>query len=203
MAKAKPELLSLADIANIYGISREPLSELHRKKKIRPIVYGSQGVAHLFDINEVADAARLPPRPLVAAAQRPSNDEPEEETYPVSTIETFQTAKARKMSADATSAEIKMAKERGTAIDPNIIKAFIDDMFTKVRTRLRAVPDKVAVSLRLTPAQAVVLADAVDEALNELSDGANVLEKARAGESDERNLETESADPEATEEDDS
>lgn len=201
--KRQTVLYSLAEIANMYGIDKGSLKALEIKRLIVPSVYGSQGVAHLYPLEEVRKAASLPPPPSQASTRPAKKNAAGEETHPVSTIETFQTAKGRKMSADATRAEIALAKERGTAIDPNIIKSHIDDMFTKVRTRLRAVPDKVASILKLTPAQVQVIADAVDEALNELSNGANVIERARTAERDDRDIEPELDEPEASGEDDS
>lgn len=93
----------------------------------------------------------------------------------------FDAARARKAEADARLAELAAAKACGTVVEIEAVAEIVGAELSTVRSRLLAMPAKLAPRLAAAgdarACQALV-AEEVDAALTELSEGAAVAEKA-------------------------
>lgn len=83
----------------------------------------------------------------------------------------FDDAKARKMAAEAELAEIELATKRGELVPVSVAITRVVDEYTAVRSKLLAIPSKMAPLVAAESAEAVcraLLLQIITEALNEL-----------------------------------
>ena len=159
MSKAAGGDCSRAEIARICGVAVETIDRwLARGMPIRK--QGGRGVAHKFNAAEVIDW-----RIARATAKR------EEVSSDVLDLEE---ARARKVAAEAESAELDLAARLGELVEVDTVAELVESAFATVRLRLLSVPSKVApriASIRSAAKCRRMLEDEFREALDELVDG--------------------------------
>lgn len=170
------DLRSLADTAAFFSVS-QPTVRRWIDSGCPVAEKGASGVAYKLDLHAVA-AWRAEQRSAedTAALQRAERDAQlrmELLGPDALTVQPDGEALTPKQRADALAAEVartRLAQMRRELVNAEEVQLQVSDVLAMVKTRIRQAPDMLAAQLGLSEPQIALLAEALDEILNDATD---------------------------------